>query len=147
MKVVFIITEGSGRIKKSYDFLRVELKKFGIDTGIITISSDSSGFLEHSKIISSSDFILIGSTVGFWSGAIPESLAGFIKKCKTLEGKRVAIFVEKVLVGSDKAIKKIMKIVEAQGAFVLDFEVITGGKKLKDFFARLLSVFTVAGRQ
>lgn len=71
------------------------------------------------------DVVCVGSPVlGFWGGQVAQEVDATLKRCTRLEGKQAAAFVTPKLIGAGKALRRLMGLLERQGAWVQDFAVI-----------------------
>jgi hypothetical protein len=68
------------------------------------------------------DLVCVGSpTVGFFGGKVAAEVADAITRCNHLDGKRTIAFVTPKPFGTDKSLKTLMGLLEAQGSNVFDF--------------------------
>ncbi len=75
-----------------------------------------------------------------WDGGVSTSTLNFIDRWSFIEGKKVAVFVTKKMMGSGGALKKLMQAVEKRGGFLFDFEEISGKKSAKQYAQRLIYI-------
>jgi len=84
------------------------------------------------------DLVFVGSPVeGFWGGKFSEELSSFIGKCTGLQGKKTVVFVYPKVVGTGKAMKRIMHRLEEKGSIVIDFRSIKNKSEAQAFAKRL----------
>jgi hypothetical protein len=84
------------------------------------------------------DLILVGSeSIGIFGGKISESLSMFISKCSRMEGKKAAAFIPSGGIGVSKSLGALMKLIETQGAIIIDFASLSKEKDSIEFGARL----------
>lgn len=84
------------------------------------------------------DVVCIGSPVlGFFGGAYADDVDLALKRCTRLEGKRAAVFVKPKLFGTTKAIRRLMGLLEREGAWVEDFAAVSGPAEAERFGERL----------
>lgn len=84
------------------------------------------------------DMICVGSPVlGFWGGQVAHDVDGTLKRFVRLEGKPAAAFVKSKAFGTGKSLRKLMGLLERQGALVQDFAVLRGVHDARAFGLRL----------
>lgn len=84
------------------------------------------------------DVVCVGSPViGFWGGQIAMDVDASIKRCTRLEGKQAAAFVKSKAFGSGKSLRRLMALLEGQGALVQDFAALRSASDAKAFGLRL----------
>lgn len=84
------------------------------------------------------DVICVGSPVlGFFSGGLAADIDLALKRCTRLEGKRAAVFVKPKLFGTTKALRRLMGLLEREGAWVQDFAALRGLDEAERFGQRL----------
>lgn len=84
------------------------------------------------------DVICVGSPVlGFWGGQVALDIDSSIKRCVRLEGKQAAVFVKPKAFGTGKSLRKLMGLLESQGALVQDFAALRGAHDARAFGLRL----------
>lgn len=84
------------------------------------------------------ELICVGSPVlGFWGGQVAADVDATIKRCTRMEGKQVAAFVKPKAFGTAKALRRLMGILERQGALVQDFAALRGAADARAFGRRL----------
>jgi len=75
------------------------------------------------------DVIFIGSSVvSAFGGKISPEVINFLKSTVGMEGKKTVAYVRPSLFGTDKALRRLMAIMESRGAFVIDFQSIKNEK-------------------
>jgi menaquinone-dependent protoporphyrinogen IX oxidase len=83
------------------------------------------------------DLVIFGSPVlGFLGGKVEKNISDFISRSTRLEGKKVAAFVSSGL-GASKSLTALMKVIEKQGAIVMDFRSLNGEREATAFGSRL----------
>ena len=66
--------------------------------------------------------VCVGASVeGFFGGKISPLVSEFLKRCPQLAGKKTAAFSIAKLIGTDKAMRVLMGMLESNGAFVIHF--------------------------
>ena len=84
------------------------------------------------------DVICVGSPVlGLWGGQVASDVDEVIRRCTRLEGKQAAAFVKPKAFGTTKALRRLMGILERQGALVQDFAAVRGVPDAQAFGRRL----------
>lgn len=87
------------------------------------------------------DIVCVGSPViGFWGGQVAADVDASIKRCTRLEGKQAAVFVKAKAFGTGKSLRKLMGLLERQGALVQDFAALRGAQEARAFGLRLESL-------
>ena len=75
------------------------------------------------------DLIFVGSSViSAFGGRISQEVVNFLKGAVGMEGKKTIAYIRPSLFGTDKALRRLMAIMESSGAFVIDFQAIKGDK-------------------
>ncbi len=93
---------------------------------------------EFSSRLTLFNYIVIGTEVtGTFGGAIPASLAKFLEATGPVGSKRSCAFIPAKGMRRQKSLLQLMKVMEKEGMFVTDFDVLTSpeaaevvGKKL-----------------
>jgi len=86
------------------------------------------------------DLVCIGSPVqGIFGGRIAPDVVNLINRVNGIEGKQCAVFVSNKPFGAQKTIRKMMELLEKQGALVQDFEVL-GSTGAEDYGQRLMNL-------
>ncbi|HER25325.1 MAG TPA: hypothetical protein ENO17_09800 [Candidatus Atribacteria bacterium] len=68
------------------------------------------------------EFVFVGcSALSAFKGNLPSGLIDYIKRCVGLERKKTIAFIVPRLMGNDKTLKNLMKLLESKGSFVIDF--------------------------
>lgn len=87
------------------------------------------------------DLVLVGSPVqGFFGGRIASDVDASLKRCSRLEGKQAAVFVSGGIFGVGKAMRRLMGLLERQGAWVQDFASLNSPSDANAFGRRLKSL-------
>ena len=87
------------------------------------------------------DLVLVGSPVlGFFGGRLASDIDASVKRCSRLEGKQTAVFVSGGVFGVGKALRRLMGLLERQGAWVQDFAALTSPGDASAFGRRLKSL-------
>lgn len=82
------------------------------------------------------EFIFVGCPVlSLFKGELPSELTGYIKRCTGLESKKTVAFVIPRLMGSEKTLKNLMKLLESKGSFIIDFRQIRDVDKDSELLA------------
>ncbi len=69
------------------------------------------------------NFIFIGCPViSIFKGQLPSELVHYIHKCTGLERKKSIVLVVPRLMGNQKTLKNLMKLLESKGSLVVDFQ-------------------------
>lgn len=89
------------------------------------------------------DLVLVGSPVlGFFGGRFAGDVDASVKRCSRLEGKQAAVFVSGGLFGVGKALRRLMGLLERQGAWVQDFASLSSQSDASAFGRRLKRLLT-----
>lgn len=84
------------------------------------------------------DLICVGSAVrGRFGGQVAEEIGDALQRCTRLEGKSAAAFVRRRWLGSTRALRQLMELMEGQGAQVRDFAALADPKAAERFGRRL----------
>lgn len=84
------------------------------------------------------DVVCVGSPVlGFFGGGYAPDVDVALKRCTRMEGKRAAVFVKPKLFGTTKALRRLMGLLEREGAWVQDFAAVNGRREAERFGRRL----------
>lgn len=145
MKVALVIPAGIKFIKEISSSIQAEFETAGFSVELLEIKKIDDKLQESSRLLSRIDLIILGAKVTSFSGDFTPTMGEFINKCLQLEGKKVALFVDKQTWGSQEALKALMKILESKGSFVLDFEILANSRQAAAFAHRLFS-FKNAGK-
>ncbi len=87
------------------------------------------------------DLICVGSPVlGLFGGRFAEDVDSSVRRCSRLEGKQAAVFVSGGLFGVGKAQRRLMALLERQGAWVQDFASLSSKSDAAAFGRRLEGV-------
>lgn len=80
------------------------------------------------------DLVLVGSPVlGVVGGKIAPEVKPFLSAMKRLDGKEAVAYTGWKLVGTDKAVRKLMGEMEAQGCMVKDFRAFHSVEEAREF--------------
>jgi menaquinone-dependent protoporphyrinogen IX oxidase len=87
------------------------------------------------------DLVCVGSpAVGPLGGQIATDIENTMKRATRMEGKTCAAFVRSKLFGSAKSLRKLMAIMEQQGAWVQDFAALSSPGEAEKFGKRLKTI-------
>jgi len=128
--------------KEVYNIVKVMkniLEQNNFDVEIFVIRNEESGSFQY-RLFSNSKLIIIGLESPSWGDEIPAEFEKFIGNCPFIAGKQVAVFVTRKIFGSPASLKHLMKMVEENGGFVFDFEIIGDEKSAEEFAQRLTSI-------
>lgn len=68
------------------------------------------------------ELVLVGCPVSsMFKGKLPSELVDYIKRCAGLERKKTIAFIIPWLMGNEKTLKNLMKLLETKGSFIIDF--------------------------
>lgn len=82
------------------------------------------------------EFIFVGCTVlSLFKGELPSELTDYIKRCTGLERKKTIAFIIPRLMGNEKTLKNLMKLLESKGSFIIDFRQIRDVDKDSELLA------------
>lgn len=114
--------------------LAAGLEAVGYRTELIEATSRSSAPIQAFGY----DLICVGSTVrGRFGGQVADEVGDALKRFTRLEGKAAAAFVRRRWLGSTRALRRLMELMEEQGAQVRDFAALTDPKAAERFGRRL----------
>jgi len=82
---------------------------------------------------------VLSSFKGLWRPIIPIEIDNLLKRCTRLQGKKGAAFLTS-RPGSNKALKFLMHLMEAQGMLVEDFATIRSGRDFAGLIPRLVRI-------
>ena len=84
------------------------------------------------------EYIAVGTEVtSTFGGKIPEKVAEYLKSSGMIGGKRAFAFVLKGRFGVDKALARLMKVMEGEGMFLKYSEVLTSAVEATEIGKRL----------
>lgn len=112
---------------------------FDIDVFEIREEESASGSFQ-SGLFSSSKLIIICMGQTSRGSGIPIKFEEFINNCPFIGGKQIAVLVTKKIFGASTSLKHLMKIVEENGGFLFDFEIIGNEESAEKFAQRLSSI-------
>jgi len=82
------------------------------------------------------EFIFVGCPVlSLFKGELPSELTDYIKRCAGLERKKTIAFIIPRLIGNEKTLKNLMKLLESKGSFIIDFRQIRDVDKDSELLA------------
>lgn len=117
MKVVLIYYGKEKIIEKLITALSSTIPAAGHELTVINAEKE----LGESNLLPY-DFILVGCTViNMFKGDLPSELVNYIQRCTGLERKKSVAFVIPRLMGNEKTLKNMMKLLESKGSFIIDF--------------------------
>ncbi|MCD4785700.1 MAG: hypothetical protein K8T10_17905 [Candidatus Eremiobacteraeota bacterium] len=116
------------------------LRDEGFDVDLFEIKEAEKTDTFHSGLFSSSKLIIIGLGQTSRSGGIPMEFEEFINNSPFIGGKQIAVFVTKKVNRASTSLKHLMKIVEENGGFLFDFEIIGNEESAEKFALRLSSI-------
>lgn len=140
MKITLACRGDSKTMKESAETLEKLFTDGGFKFSRYDIPDESGDTREFSRLFSSVDLIVLGGETASWDGGLSRELLEFLDRCPYIEGKKIAVFVTRKMMGSGGALRKLMDAVEKRGGFLFDFEEISGGKSAGDFAKRLFSI-------
>ncbi|MGM0502551.1 MAG: flavodoxin family protein [Bacillota bacterium] len=107
--------------KKDVEQLAQGLKN-GFTAADVEVDLEVAQRRERPISLSKYDLVMVGSPVlGFFGGGIDNQIAEFLKDCKATIGQKTIAFVDSSLLGTTKALRKLMKQLESKGCMVYDF--------------------------
>lgn len=84
------------------------------------------------------DLVLVGSPIlGVFGGKVANDIKSYLSSMKRLEGKDAIAFTTFKLIGTDKGLRKLMEVMEAQGCMVQDFRAFRSAEEARQFAAGL----------
>lgn len=86
-----------------------------------------------------------GAVVSFFGGRIGDEVAGALQRMRRLEGKKAAAFILPRTFGATRALRGLMGLLEAQGAWVEDFAALRTPREAEAFGRRLGKLTRPAG--
>ncbi|HDK27024.1 MAG TPA: hypothetical protein ENG48_08065 [Candidatus Atribacteria bacterium] len=82
------------------------------------------------------EFIFVGCPVSsLFKGKLLPELTDYIKRCTGLERKKTIVFIIPRLMGNEKTLKNLMKLLESKGSFIIDFRQIRDVDKDSEILA------------
>lgn len=80
------------------------------------------------------DLLIVGSPIlGTLGGKIAEDLKPFLSSIKRVDGKESIAFSNRKTFGTDKGMRKLMALLEAQGSIVKDFQTFRSVEEARQF--------------
>lgn len=129
-----ILYSKSGGIQPLAEAVAASLSEFAVQVDVREADERGTGPITVAQY----DMICVGSPVlGFWSGEVASDVDAVIKRCTRMEGKQAVAFVKPRVFGTTKALRRLMGILERQGALVQDFAAIRGVAEARAFGRRL----------
>lgn len=131
-----ILYSGTPKITALARSVAEGLREASFDIQLLEASTGS-----DSIVAAPYDLVCVGSPVkGLFGGQIAGDVDASIKRCSRLEGKHAAAFVTGGLFGVGKSLRRLMGLLERQGAWVQDFAALKGAKDAAAFGRRLEGV-------
>lgn len=82
-------------------------------------------YLEMGKNLTISDYIVVGTTATTaFGGKIPKVISDFLKRAGTISGKRCFAFITNGGLRKNKSLQALMKVMEAEGMYLKNFDII-----------------------
>lgn len=135
VRVLILHTSVPKMTRLAADFKAV-LEK--VNCRVDTISESSAG--GNPVTAAPYDLVCVLSTFkGLWRPIIPVEIDNLLKKTNRLQGKKGAAFVTSRF-GSNKALKFLMHLMEAQGVLVEDFSTVRSGRDFAQLVPRLMRI-------
>ena len=75
------------------------------------------------------DYVIVGTEPAGIRGKLPDRVASYLPQAGMLAGKRSMAFVRKAAFGSDRALRRLMSAMEAEGMRVNCAEVVSGAQE------------------
>ena len=117
MKVIFIYSGKKKIMEALIIALSSTLPAVGHELKVINAEKE----LGESNLLPY-DFVLVGCpVVNIFKGDLPPELVNYIQRCTGLERKKSVVMVIPRLMGNEKTLKNLMKLLESKGSFVIDF--------------------------
>ncbi|AZR74054.1 hypothetical protein BBF96_12005 [Anoxybacter fermentans] len=116
MKILIVYSK-EGKIEEYADALRKGAESKGHQ---VTMKKAS----ERGDMVSCHpyDLLIVGSPIlGVFGGKIAEDLKPYLSALKRTEGQNSIAFVKRKIFGTDKALRRLMGVMESQGCIVKDF--------------------------
>ncbi|HEX6970948.1 MAG TPA: hypothetical protein VF234_01865 [Limnochordia bacterium] len=128
-----VLYSSAGRLLPLAQGLAAGLQAAGYRTDLIEASARSGPIPVFGY-----DLVCVGSAVaGQFGGRVADDVGEALKRCSRLEGKAAAAFVRRRLVGSTRTLKRLMALMEEQGAQVRDFAALSDARAAERFGHRL----------
>ena len=144
MKITIVYPENSNRLQKISDIMKEEFVSDNFEIIIHPVGDET---VALQKLAGSllTDLIIIGVEPISWSGDFSTNILTFLQESTLFEGRRIAIFVLKKFLGTQKALSGLMKVVEEKGGFLFDFETLGNNKDAREYACRLKSIKKTPG--
>src|SRR5690625_4031374 len=135
--VIFDPAKQTERIAKS---VVKGLSEVGFDVETLEANERQGGRIP----LSNYDLVCVGSAVtSFFGGQLTAEIDATLRHTSHLEGKSVAVFVVPRIFGTGKALKRLMGLLERQGALVQDFASLRSLQEATSFGRRLKALADV----
>lgn len=115
MKILMVYSE------KWTDLAQIEALKKGLESNGHQVMIKTTRDRDEMISCFPYDLLLVGSPIVGLKGQIAEDLPPFLKTIKRMEGQEAMAFVKRKFIGTDKALRQLMNLMEAQGCIVKDF--------------------------
>lgn len=134
MKRAIVIYAGSGRVARLAESIAEAMRAGEFDVTMRAAEARPQGVIP----LASYDVVCVGASVtSLFGGRLPDSIDATLRQCSRIEGKPVGAFVLPGILGTGKALKQLMGILERQGALVQDFAAIRHKDEALAFGRRL----------
>lgn len=129
-----ILYSSEGRVPALANSLAKELEGYNVSVQLLQAEERGTAPIPCGQY----DVVCVGSPVkGLFGGKLAADIDLSVKRCTRLEGRLAAAFVQPAVLGTTKALRDLMNLLEAQGAWVQDFAALSGQSELKQFAKRL----------
>jgi len=137
VKQALIIYSREGATHQIADGLARGLKSVDYKVDLMATEEGSSRPISVARY----DLICAGSPVlSFWGGKVDSKVELMLKRCTRIEGKHAAAFVLPKILGTTAALRRVMSMLERQGAWVEDFAALRTEEEAVRFGVRLENV-------
>ena len=111
--VVFLAVKNRDKLLKLAKAIGVGIESQGHQIQIID------GITDVNSRLTIFDYIVVGTeAISTFGGKLPAKVGPFLAGAGTVQGKRSFAFVTKSFLGSDKALSRLMNIMEKEGMFL-----------------------------
>lgn len=132
---VLIMQADDERVQKHATLLQRTLEQEGVRVDLVSPATAGS------SPVSTAPYGLICVVTGYtgwWKPQIPAEMDNLIKQATRLEGRRGSAFVLPGVIGSGKALRVLMALLERQGVIVEDFGTLNNPREIAGIAKRLL---------
>lgn len=124
----------SPKIEKSVAVLQKALEQDNVKVDLISPNNASSSPVSTAPY---SLVCVVSGYTGWWKPKIPVEIDNLMKRATRLQGKKGCAFVQAGPLGSSKALRALMALMERQGVIVEDFDTLGGEREMLSIAKRL----------